>query len=114
MRVGDLGTHGFANDEAWVALCTRVEGFRQFWLSIVMTPVAWASLVKGVSLVNSSEAALRVVPFLFGCATLWIAYRAGSRFAGHPLGGVLAVAVVACDPLAIAYAKFLKQYTAET
>src|SRR4029450_9116477 len=35
------------------------------------------------------------------------------RFAGHELGGVLALAVVAFDPLGISYARFLKQYTAE-
>jgi len=114
MRASDLGASGFANDEAWVALCTRVQGVQQFWLSIVMTPVGWATLLKGVSLVHTSEIALRTVPFLFGCAVLWIAYRAGARFAGHPLGGVLAVAAVAFDPLATAYAKVLKQYTAET
>jgi len=114
VRAGELGVFGFSNDEAWVALATRVEGFRQFWMAIVMTPVAWALLVKGVSLVHVSEAALRSVPFVFGCATLWIAYRAGRRFAGHPLGGVLALAAVAFDPLAVAYAKILKQYTAET
>jgi hypothetical protein len=114
MRASDLGAFGFYNDEAWVALCTRVQGFRQFWLSIVMTPVGWAVLLKGVSLIQVSEAALRAVPFLFGCATLWIAYRAGTRFAGHRLGGVLAVSAAAFDPLATAYAKVLKQYTAET
>jgi hypothetical protein len=114
MRAGELGTFGFSNDEAWVALATRVEGFRQFWMAIVMTPIAWAVLLKAVSLVHLSETALRSVPFAFGCLTLWIAYRAGRRFAGHPLGGVLALAAVAFDPLAVAYAKVLKQYTAET
>src|SRR5690349_9707772 len=114
MRAGELGTYRFINDEAWVALCTRVEGFGQFWLSIVMTPIGWASLVKAVSMVHASETALRSVSFLFGCAVLWIAWVAGSRFAGHRLGGVLAVAAVAFDPLAVAYSKVLKQYTAET
>lgn len=113
MRLGELGTFGFSNDEAWVALCTRVHGFRQFWLAIAMTPVGWAALVKGVSLVHLSEAALRAVPLVFGCLTLWMAHRAGCRFAGHPLGGVLALAVIAFAPLSIAYAKVLKQYTAE-
>lgn len=114
VRTGELGAFSLSNDEAWVALATRVEGFRQFWMAIVMTPVAWATLLKGVSLVHVSEAALRSVPFAFGCATLCIAYRAGGRFAGHALGGVLALAAVAFDPLGVAYAKVLKQYTAET
>ena len=96
-----------------MALCTRVEGWRQFWLAIVMTPVGWAALVKAVSLVHASEASLRAVPFAFGCLTLWVAHRAGRRFAGHPLGGLLALAAVAFAPLPVAYAKVLKQYTAE-
>ena len=60
------------------------------------------------------ELALRLVPFAFGCLAMWAAFRAGSRFAGHEVGGVLALAVVAFDPLAVSYAKVLKQYTAET
>ena len=84
------------------------------WLAIAMTPVAWAASVKLASAtLGGSELALRTVPFTFGCLTLWVAYRAGRRFAGHELGGVLALAVVAFEPLAIGYAKVLKQYTAE-
>jgi hypothetical protein len=113
LRLGELGAFGFSNDEAWVALSTRVEGWRQFWLALAMTPIGWAALVKGASLVHVSEASLRAVPFAFGCLTLWAAHRAGCRFAGHPLGGVLALAVVAFAPLSVAYAKVLKQYTAE-
>jgi len=70
VRAGELGTFGFSNDEAWVALATRVEGFRQFWMAIVMTPIAWAVLLKAVSLAHLSEATLRSVPFTFGCLTL--------------------------------------------
>ncbi|HWP66584.1 MAG TPA: glycosyltransferase family 39 protein [Candidatus Limnocylindria bacterium] len=113
MRANDLGAFGFSNDEAWVALSTRVEGTAQYWLAIVMTPIGWAAVVKGLSLVHVSEAALRLVPFAFGVATVALAYRAGRRFAGHRLGGVLAMAAAAFDPLAIGYAKVLKQYTAE-
>jgi hypothetical protein len=111
-RSSELGAWGLSNDEAWVGLATRVDGFAQFWLAIAVTPVAWAALVKLVSCAATGEAALRAVPFVFGCATMAVAYRAGVRFAGG-LGGLLALAAVAFDPLAIAYAKFLKPYTAE-
>jgi len=114
LRAHELGTWSLSNDEAWVALCTRVEGVRQFWLAIASTPLAWALLLKIDALaVEATETTLRAVPFAFGGLTMWVAYRAGERFAGHRLGGVLALAVVAFDPLSIWYAKFLKQYTAE-
>jgi hypothetical protein len=114
LRAQELGTWALSNDEAWVALSTRVEGIDQFWLAIAMTPVGWAGLLKLVQVsIGSTEAVLRSVPLVFGCLTMWMAYVAGRRFAGHPLGGVLALAAVAFDPLSIAYAKVLKQYTAE-
>lgn len=113
LRANEIGAFGFSNDEAWVALSTRVAGFAQAWLAIAMTPVAWAGLVHAFSLASASEAALRAVPLLFGALTLAVAYRAGARFAEHPLGGVFAVAAVAFDPLSIAFSKILKQYTAE-
>lgn len=114
LRGSELGRWGLSNDEAWVGLVARVEGFAQMWLAIAMTPVAWAASVKlaGVTL-GGSELALRTVPFALGCLTLWAAHRAGRRFARHELGGLLALAVVAFEPLAIGYAKVLKQYTAE-
>jgi len=112
LRWSELGTYGLSNDEAWVGLATRVDGFAQARLAIAMTPVGWAALVKLASL-GSSELALRLVPFAFGGLTMVVAWRAGRRFAGHELGGVLALAVVAFDPLGIAYARILKQYTAE-
>ena len=113
-RWSELGTWGLSNDEAWVGLATRVEGLEQFWLAIAMTPVGWAALVKLASVApGDGELALRTVPFAFGCLTLWGAFRAGRRFAGHELGGILALAVVAFEPLGVSYAKLLKQYTAE-
>jgi hypothetical protein len=113
VRLNELGTWGLSNDEAWVALSTRVEGAAQWWLAISMTPVAWAALVKLAALVSSHEASLRAVPLAFGCLAMAVAFRLGARFAAHPLGGLLALAAVAFDPLAIGYAKILKQYTAE-
>jgi len=114
-RLRDIGAWAFANDEAWVALSTRVVGLEQYWLALSLTPVAWAGLVKLAALAfGGTEASLRAVPFLFGCLTMWAAYRAGERFAGHPLGGVLALAAVAFDPLSVVYSKILKPYTAET
>ena len=114
VRLTELGTWGLSNDEAWVALATRVHGFEQFRLAIAMTPVAWITLVKlATAVFGHAEVVLRSVPFVFGCLGMWAAYRAGWRFAAHPLGGILALAVVAFDPLAVAYAKVLKQYSAE-
>jgi hypothetical protein len=114
VRLSELGTWGLSNDEAWVALATRVEGFPQIRLAIAMTPVAWAALVKLATLgFGHSEVVVRSIPFAFGCLGMWAAYRAGWRFAAHPLGGILALAAVAFDPLAVSYSKLLKQYTAE-
>jgi hypothetical protein len=113
-RFSELGTWGLSNDEAWVALATRVEGLPQFWLAIAMTPVGWAALLKGVTVVfGGSELAVRAVPFAFGCLSMRAALDAGRRVAGHWLGGVAALAAVAFDPLSITYARILKQYTAE-
>jgi len=113
LRCSELGTWGLSNDEAWVGLATRVEGMRQTWLAISMTPAAWAALVKGAAMAfGRSELALRLVPFGFGCLTMAAALVLGWRVAGR-LGGVLALAVVAFDPLQIEYARILKQYTAE-
>jgi predicted membrane-bound mannosyltransferase len=39
IRLVDFGRYGFWNDEAWVALSTRVEGISQFWLSLSTTPI---------------------------------------------------------------------------
>ena len=114
LRWSELGEYGFSNDEAWVALATRVDGLAQARFAFAMTPIGWAALVKLASLVGSDpELVLRLVPFGFGVLGLAIAWRAGRRFAGHELGGLLALAVVAFDPLEITYARILKQYTAE-
>lgn len=113
LRFTELGTWGLSNDEAWVGLATRVEGIRQTWLAVSMTPVAWAALVKVAAVaVGGSELALRLVPFGFGCLGMAAALVLGWRVAGR-LGGVLALAVVAFDPLQVEYARILKQYTAE-
>lgn len=113
-RLEELGRWAFWNDEAWVALATRVEGFGQFWLSLAVTPVLWGATLRLVSRVFAApEFTLRLLPFAFGCLTMWVAYRVGRALAGHELGGILALAVIAFDPHSIRYAKLLKHYTAE-
>ena len=112
-RAIDLGRYGFWNDEAWVAITTRVALGPQFWLSLSSTPVGWALLLRLVPAGVPPEYGLRAIPFLFGCAMMWIAWRLGARVGGHPLPGLLALATVALDPLDIAFSKNLKQYTAE-
>ncbi len=111
LRLVALGRHGFWNDEAWVAITTRVTG-SQWGLALSVTPIGWAYLLRIVPSSLPAEWALRAVPFLFGCATLVIAHRVGRTLAG-PLGGLLALTAVAFDPLEIAFAKQLKPYTAE-
>lgn len=114
VRLHDLGRWGFWNDEAWVALSTRVEGFSQFWLSLSVTPIAWAGVLRGMARVFSApEFTLRLLPLAFSMLTLWAAYRAGRELSGHPLGGVLATAVLALDPPSVQHAKVLKHYSAE-
>src|SRR4029077_10262933 len=52
-------------------------------------------------------------PVGFGFATLCRAWHLGGRLADHPLGGLLALAVVAVDPVSVLWSQQLKPYTAE-
>jgi len=112
LRIVDLGRFGFWNDEAWVALTTRVGTLSQFWLSVGHTPVGFVLLLRTMPAWAWPELMLRVVPVAFGGATMWIAWRLGRRVAG-PAGALAGLAAVALDPLEIAFSKQLKQYTAE-
>jgi hypothetical protein len=112
-RVQDLGRYGFWNDEAWVALATRVAGFSQFRLSLGPTPILWAAaLVPLARLGMAAEVTLRLLPLLFSVLTLWAAYRTGTHRAGL-VGGTFALAAIGFDPASIQYAKLLKHYGAE-
>ena len=113
LRASELGTYGFWNDEAWVALCTRVQGFQQFWLSLSVTPVLWAVTLKVWSLFGSGEGWFRGVPFVASVLGLWAAYRIGRDLVGHPAGGLLPLAVLGVDVHSLALGKVLKQYSAE-
>ena len=112
-RLVEFGRYGFWTDEAWVALATRVDGWEQFKLAASHTPIAWVGLLRLVPSTITPEVGLRAIPLVFSCLSLAVAWRLGIRLAGHPLGGLLAVAALALDPLAIAFAKVLKQYSAE-
>src|SRR5262245_47056427 len=113
LRLWGFGRYGFWNDEAWVAISTRVEGTRQLLLSLSVTPLLWGVLLRPLALVGPPEVSLRLLPLAFGVATMWLAWRLGSRLAGHPAGGLLALALVAFDPTSVVWAQQLKQYTAE-
>lgn len=114
VRATGLGHSAFWNDEAWVALSTRVEGLSQFWLSLAVTPPAWAAALRPLAaLPLAPETALRLLPLGFGALAPWAAWRAGATFGGGAVAGLAAAAIVAQDPLAIAYSRELKPYTAE-
>lgn len=114
LRIAAVGRPGFWNDEAWVALSARVSGVAQFLLSLSVTPVLWAALLRPLALLPlPPEISLRLLPFAFGVATLWLAWRLGWRLVDHPLGGLLALAVVAVDPVSVVWSQQLKPYTAE-
>jgi hypothetical protein len=113
-RCQDFGRYGFWNDEAWVALGTRVEGWAQWWLALSVTPIGWAGLLRALGAApGPPEFVLRLLPLVASVATLAVVYRLGTRVAGHLAGGVAAVALVAFDATAVEYAKVLKQYSAE-
>jgi hypothetical protein len=115
VRLAGLARYPFWNDEAWVALSTRVDGLGQFWLSLAITPPLWAACLRLLALLpGPPEVTLRLLPLLFGALTLAAAYRVGTAFAGHAIGGVLAMGVVASDPLSVYYSRELKHYTAES
>jgi len=114
LRLWDFGAGGFWNDEAWVALASRVEGLEQFLLAVSVTPIGWAALLRPLALVpGPPEIVLRLLPLAFGLATIGLAWRLGERLAGHALGGVFATALVAFDPASIAWSRELKPYSAE-
>src|SRR5947207_756405 len=111
-RVQDLGRYGFWNDEAWVALSTRVAGFTQFWLSLSTTPILWAAALGPLARIGiAPEVALRLLPLLFAVLTVWAAYRAGVRQAGL-VGGMLALVAIGFAPASTQYPKALKHYGA--
>src|SRR5262245_55620836 len=113
LRLHDFGQLGFWNDEAWVAIATRTTDPRQFLLALGVTPIGWAAIMWLLSfLPGPPEVTLRLLPLGFGLATLWLAWRLGGRLAGNPLGGLLALALVAFDPVSIAWCQQLKPYTA--
>ncbi|HXJ37148.1 MAG TPA: glycosyltransferase family 39 protein [Candidatus Eisenbacteria bacterium] len=113
-RLQDFGRYGFWTDEAWVALTTRMSGWGQWWLALSVTPIGWAALLWPLArLGGPPEVVLRLVPLAASLATLVLAYRIGTRIAGHPAGGLAALALIATDPLSIGYAKVLKQYSTE-
>ena len=112
-RVQDLGRYGFWNDEAWVALSTRVAGFAQFRLSLGPTPILWAAALRPLAhLPIAPEVALRLLPLAFALLTVGAAWRTAGRLGGL-LAGLVALAAIGLDPLSIEYAKLLKQYGAE-
>jgi hypothetical protein len=114
LRLDGIGRFGFWNDEAWVATATRVEGLRQFLVALSVTPIGWGALLEPLSHApGRPETALRLLPAAFGVATLWLSWRLGARLAGHALGGLFALALVAFDPAGIVWAQQLKPYTAE-
>ena len=114
LRAFAVGRPGFWTDEAWVAILTRVSGVLQFLVSLSVTPILWAALMHPLAwLPLPPEISLRLLPLGFGIATLWLAWRLGGRLAGHPLGGLVSLTVVAVDPVAVLWSQQLKPYTAE-
>jgi len=114
LRAFAVGRPGFWNDEAWVAISTRVSGVLQFLVSLSVTPILWAAMLRPLAwLPLPPEISLRLLPLGFGIATLWLAWRLGGRLAGHPLGGLLSLTVVAVDPVSVLWSQQLKPYTAE-
>jgi hypothetical protein len=112
-RLHDFGRYGFWNDEAWVALSTRIDDAAQLRLAVACSPALWTLLLRPLAVLPDPEVSLRLLPLACSLATLWLAWRLGGRLGGHALGGTLAVLLVALDPTSIQYAKELKQYSAE-
>src|SRR5262249_57989874 len=59
LRVWGFGQYGFWNDEAWVAISTRVEGARQTLLALCVTPLVWGLLLRPLALAGPPEGFLR-------------------------------------------------------
>lgn len=112
-RLHEFGRYGFWNDEAWVALSTRIHDPGQLRLAVACSPALWTVLLRPLALLPHPEVALRLLPLACSLATLGLAWHLGRRLGGHALGGALAVLLVALDPTSIRYAKELKQYSAE-
>jgi len=113
LRLWGFGAYGFWNDEAWVAISTRVTGVGQTLLALSVTPLGWGLLLRPLALAGPPEVSLRSLALGFGVATMWLAWRLGNRLAGHPAGGLFALALVALDPVSVVWSQQLKQYSAE-
>src|SRR5258706_3259764 len=110
LRIVDLGRFGFWNDEAWVALTTRVETVSQFRLSVGHTPIGFVLLLRAMPAWASPELTLRLVPLAFGVATMWIAWRLGRRVAG-PAGALAGLCAPGLCPVRIALSVQTTHYT---
>ena len=113
LRLWGFGAYGFWNDEAWVAISTRVTGVGQTLLALSVTPLGWGFLLRPLALAGPPEVLLRSLALAFGMATMWFAWRLGRCLAGHPAGGLLALALVALDPVSVIWSQQLKHYSAE-
>src|SRR5215467_11307646 len=73
LRLWGFGAYGFWNDEAWVAISTRVTGVGQTLLALSATPLGWGLLLRPLALADPPEVSLRSLALVFGMATMWLA-----------------------------------------
>src|SRR5206468_1298012 len=91
-RIRELGRYGFWNDEAWVALSTRVQGVAQFRLSLGPTPVLWAATLRLLApLPLAPEVALGLT------LSVGVALANAQLFVGPPLLGALLADAIATE-----------------
>jgi hypothetical protein len=102
-------------DEEMIALNVRDRGLAELagplWLG-QSAPFGWLVLQRTAVLVDTSERALRLVPMLFGIATVAAAVWVGRRWMGH-VGAAVLVLLCSIGHWLSFYALELKQYSAD-
>lgn len=112
--LGSILRHPFWNDEAWVAVQTKLP-LHRLTTAVGSTPLGWATLLRLVP--GSGLQRYRVVPLAFSAATAVAAYALvrtlawGSRLCARIAGTVSAAAIV-CVPF-LSGRNDLKQYTSD-
>ncbi len=113
VRAREIARYSLWLDEAWVGVTSRTQTIGDFLTSLSSTPVLFALSIKlSQATVRQPELAPRLVPLVFATLALVLAFRLGRELAG-PSAGLLALGLLAFQPAAIAYAKQVKQYSAD-
>ncbi|MCW6006048.1 glycosyltransferase family 39 protein [Micromonospora sp. CPCC 205371] len=103
-------------DEQMIAINLRDNGFRELTGSLMhhqSAPLGWLAVQRAIVLVlGTDERVLRLLPLVFGVATLAVVWLVARRWLG-PVGAVAAGLLFGLAPALVRYAAELKQYSTD-